>query len=216
MAASSLFMFVFNSYATPGSVNARGAGKNKLLAYSCGDPGNLVVTLYGWVLGLMLPLAFTGHRKFNNKYIVPAQVLSNLRQAIKKASRWGFDEFRCGMAVGFDSACADIVLENRLPLHAYVAFKGMELKWPEAAQKKYQDYLKSATQVRYVSTPPFYSWKMILRDKVMVKDTSLVITAWDGREDGGTWTTLQYARDLGIPILNVYNGLDWITSNPYE
>ncbi len=129
--------------------------------------------------------------------------MSNLRQVIKQARGWGFDEFRCGMAVGTDFAFAEIVRSLGYSLHAYMPFKGFGSTWPQSQQDKLREYLEYADVVKYVSEPPFYKWKMIVRDKVMVEDTSLVIAVWDGREEGGTYQTVEYAKKLELPIWNI-------------
>lgn len=148
-------------------------------------------------------MAFTGHRKLLGSYRVPEPVQLAIQEITKLARGWGFDEFRCGMAVGVDMYCASTVIDLEYPLHAYLPFKGYENKWPKAQQNTLQALLAKATKVKYVSEPPFYSWKMILRDKVMVQDTGLVVAVWDGREEGGTYQTLKYAKDMGTPVWHI-------------
>lgn len=156
----------------------------------------------------MLSLAFTGHRKVGGKYELNETLMSNLRHSILKVRAWGFDDFRCGMAVGADMNAAEEALTCGFNLHAYLPFKGYEERWPKAQKDRLETILKQATRIQYVSEPPFYAWKMILRDKVMVQDSSLVLALWDGREEGGTYATITYAKELGIPVWNIYR-MDW-------
>lgn len=151
----------------------------------------------------MLPLAFTGHRKLEGKYQVPKFIQDHLLSAIETAKGWGFDEFRCGMAVGTDMYFAEQVLAHNYPLIAFLPFKGYEDMWPKAQKEQLKALLAKAAQVKYVSEPPYYPWKMILRDKVMVQDTSLVLSVWDGRTEGGTFKTIEYAKELRLPIWNI-------------
>lgn len=159
--------------------------------------------------------AFTGHRKINNTHqLSPVHQLAVIK-AVKKAVEWKFNEFRCGMALGADMTFADAVMSNGRQLHCYVPYQGFELGWSQENQDLYNTYLEYASKVVYTSEPPFAKWKMLVRDKVMVKDTTLVIALWDGRVTGGTYHTIEYAKQLGIPIYNCYDER-WLTDNRYD
>lgn len=158
-------------------------------------------------------LAVTGHRQFDGRYEVPGFIQANLHSVIVRAVGWGYTEFRCGMALGVDMLFAEMVPPESL--HAFLPYKGYHLNWGKTNQERFNRILSNAGQVTYVTAPPFASWKMILRDKVMVRDTTLVIAVWDGRESGGTYVTIKYAEKLGIPVFNAYDN-HWLTDNKYD
>ena len=51
-----------------------------------------------------------------------------------------------------------------------------------------------------------YAWEKydqhgyFIRDCLMVDAADIVLAVWDGKEWGGTWNTIKYARDKGKEI----------------
>lgn len=163
----------------------------------------------------MIPLAVTGHRK---PYKVPEVVSYALENIIQKARRWGFSEYRSGMALGVDQEFARLVLKNEQRLSAYIPFKGYEDTWPQRAKEEYYRLLSEAYRVLYVSGSGYQKWKLMVRNKVMIKDVSLVIAVWDGRDGSGTYQAVEYAKSQGIPIWHIQpdGSTGWLTSNKYD
>jgi uncharacterized phage-like protein YoqJ len=75
------------------------------------------------------------------------------------------DEVVSGMALGWDMALAEAVLELGLPLSAAVPFVGQESKWPAPSQKRYRDILARATRVEIVSSGLYSPRLMMVRNE---------------------------------------------------
>lgn len=98
--------------------------------------------------GSMIPdpcttVAFTGHRTYCG------EAAAALAAAIRGLHAHGFRTFLCGMAVGFDLAAAEAVLELRgslpgLRLVAVVPFGGQEARFSHADRARYRAAMASA------------------------------------------------------------------------
>ena len=82
-------------------------------------------------------VAFTGHRTYCG------EAAAALAAAIRGLHAHGFRTFLCGMAVGFDLAAAEAVLELRgslpgLRLVAVVPFGGQEARFSHADRARYR------------------------------------------------------------------------------
>lgn len=122
----------------------------------------------------------------------------------------GFREFISGMAIGADTLYAAAVLRAKLMgrddirLIAAVPFEGQDSKWPPSSCKIYRGILNQADHVEYVCPPGYAAWKMQKRNEWMVdRAEHEVLGLWDGRNKGGTWNCIQYARRVGRLILRL-------------
>jgi len=106
-----------------------------------------------------------------------------------------------GMAIGFDMLAAEVCRDLGIPYLAAVPFKGQESRWPPAVRARYQRLLDTAIQVRFISQPGYAAWKLEARNRWMIDHANLVVAYFTGKP-GGTANCLQYAKGLGIEILN--------------
>jgi len=159
----------------------------------------------------------TGHRQLFGTYNGPIwdALEKVLRGEILKRVVEGDRTFMCGGAIGVDQLFGREVIRIRnekaensiMPgaddLHLVIArpFPGQDAKWPETSKKFYRWLCEKADRVFDVSVGSFTKAKMITRDKKMVDLCGTVIAVWDGRREGGTWETMQYANKKGKKIL---------------
>ena len=91
-----------------------------------------------------------------------------------------------------------------IPFIAAVPFEGQESRWPRQHQDEFRALLDKAERVEVVCPGPYANWKFLKRDEWMVDECTKLLALWDGVKDGGTWHTVQYARAIGRPRLNLW------------
>ena len=103
---------------------------------------------------------FTGHRpqklpwKLNNTSIQAQRAWTQTEQEIEKAIKDGYDTFLCGMALGFDMACAEIVLrlkkKYKIKLYGILPCLDQANKWAKIHQENYNHILKQLDGIRCI------------------------------------------------------------------
>ncbi len=145
-------------------------------------------------------VCFTGHR-----YAPQNCMLSALR-AIERLVRGGTTVFIAGGALGFDTIAARAVLSEKknypmIRLVLALPCPQQDALWNESDKKVRRDIIARADTIVLLAeryTPAC----MHLRNHYMVDNSSLCIAYFDG-SSGGTASTVAYARERGVPILNL-------------
>ncbi len=156
-------------------------------------------------------LCFTGHRSqklpwgFNENDPRRQKVKVALTKEIEKSICQGYVNFLCGMALGFDLMCAEVILElkNKYPqikLIAAVPCKNQQSKWPLDAQKRYVAIAKQVDAARCKYDSYTGSECMLERNSYMINNSSKVIALYNG-QPGGTQSTLHKAKQSGLEII---------------
>lgn len=91
-----------------------------------------------------------------------------------------------GMAQGADQIYAEVAYEKGIPLIC---------AWPyerklHPVEQKYHDY----AEVNHVAFHKFQPSCYVTRDKWMVDNCDIVLAVWDGNPVGGTYDTIEYAK----------------------
>ena len=145
---------------------------------------------------------FTGHRP--EKLREPEAVISRkLENEIRQAIADGFRVFITGMARGVDIWAAEIVLrlrEEGQPIRLICAcpYPGFEHRWPAEWLRRYNDILRAANLVRFISAAYSPSCFQV-RNEWMVDHSARVIAVFNG-EPGGTKNTIDYANSRNVPV----------------
>lgn len=135
----------------------------------------------------------TGHRA------IPPEKLSDVRikllAEIRLAISDGYTHFISGGATGIDILFAQLVLALReegcpITLELDIPYRN-RLKSPELRPLLPQCELVSVTSEAYQPSCFF------ARNRDMVQKSARVIAVYDGRERGGTFFTIRYARAMG-------------------
>ena len=155
---------------------------------------------------------FTGHRPHlfpwgDNMNDAGAQALKKrLEQAIEEAIRDGYTEFICGGALGVDTWAAALVLKakDRYP-HIRLT---LALPWADHNRQVVDaEYLwvKQLADEKIVVSRQQGRAAFLKRDRWMVDHSSRIIAVYDERSKlkGGTYRTLQYARNQNIQIVQI-------------
>lgn len=149
---------------------------------------------------------FTGHRRIAPQEAQQARLL--LRQEIARLEKGGVDTFLAGGAMGFDTLAAQEVLRARGSLFPWLRLVlvlpclGQESRWPARDAAVYRGLLRQADQVIY--TADVYSKGcMFQRNRFLVEHSAHCICFLKDRARGGTAYTVGYARQQGLPVVNL-------------
>lgn len=132
-------------------------------------------------------VAFTGHRTYRGA------AADALRRTVGELYARGFRNFLSGMAVGFDLAAAEAVLELRerapgVRLVAAVPFRGQEMRFSPADRERFRRVLAEADSVE-VLAPAYHRGCYAVRNDFLV-DNARVLVAWYDGSPGGTRYTV--------------------------
>ena len=111
----------------------------------------------------------------------------------------GYDTFLSGFADGIDLIFARLVLgfqdDYPVQLEAAIPYAG-RLKCPDPA---FQSLLASCSAIHVISEQ-YCSGCFFARNRFLVDRSNAVIAVYDGRRYGGTYQTINYAREAGRKI----------------
>lgn len=157
-------------------------------------------------------VCFTGSRpkglpwKYNENCDLCLNFKANLKQLLLKLIGLGYSHFITGMAMGFDMIVAEILIDLRdrdkraITIECAVPCLNQSEKWSASYKNRYNNLLKIADRVTYVSNQPFYNGCYQKRNNYMVDNASLVV-AGIGEESKGTITTVDYAKKRNKNII---------------
>ena len=144
---------------------------------------------------------FTGHRILGADFDMTV-----LFRGIEYLVGNGVDTFICGGAIGFDTACAEAVLELKksyphIRLHIYAPCNNQGERWSVVDQLRYQIILNKADLVDMPSVP-YFNDCMKIRNYKMV-DNSAYCICYLNNMRSGTGQTYRYAKQKGLTIYNI-------------
>lgn len=149
---------------------------------------------------------FTGHRNISAEHIVKIpEALDNLLETLISE---GFEHFKAGGALGFDTICALKVLEKKkkypnVTLELCLPCKDQAEAWAEHDRYVYYYVLKLADKVVY--SKEFYSKGCMHARNRMLVEGSEVCVAFCTMKSGGTAYTVSYAKNNGLRVINLYD-----------
>lgn len=149
---------------------------------------------------------FTGHRFINKKIDENTEIIikTKLKNEIIKLISKNFNNFISGGAIGVDTFGTEIVIElkkyHKITYELVIPCPNQSSNWSENNKIRYKKILENANKVVTISDK--YTKKcMLLRNRYMVENSSLVLGVYDGRTIGGTKYTLDYAKSIGRDVI---------------
>ena len=144
--------------------------------------------------------AITGHR------VLPKNFNFNkLKSVFNKLIDDGFNTFLIGMALGFDTACFNVLEQIKtkkdIKLIACIPCKNQADKFNKAQREEYFRMLSVADEKIYIREE--YDNKCMQERNEYMVDNCSVLVAYLTRERGGTVNTVKYARKKGVTVLNL-------------
>lgn len=167
--------------------------------------GKAELTLFGEASPRSKTCCFTGHRP--EKLTVPEEdVRVGLREEILRAIDEGYTIFITGMARGVDLIAAEVVLDQKvihpeLMLFCAIPYLDMEKVWGLPWRVRYER-VRAAADESLLFADHYIPFSYHKRNRWMVDHASLVIAVYM-QEDGGTQSTMSYARRQGVKIRQV-------------
>ncbi len=145
--------------------------------------------------------AFTGHRTYRHE----ADDL--LRRTVAMLYATGIRTFLSGMAVGFDLAAAEAVLNCKaahadIRLVAVVPFRGQEFRFSDYDRTRFERILAEADETILLSE--FYSrGSYAIRNNYLIAHAATLITWYDG-STGGTRYTVERALARNRKLIHLH------------
>lgn len=144
--------------------------------------------------------AFTGHRilEKNFDYNLLDKVIFNLIKG-------GTKNFFCGMAMGFDLAAAESVLQYKkdfeINLIACIPCHDQEKNYSQKNKERYLKILENCSD-KITLSEEYIDGCMFVRDRYMVDNCDVLVT-YQRRKSGGTSYTVNYAKAKGVNIIEL-------------
>lgn len=155
-------------------------------------------------------LCFTGHRPqklpwgYNENDKRCVGVRNRTKIEIENAIKNGYHTFLCGMALGFDMICAELVLELKkkyphIKLIGAIPCKNQSDKWSKLQQNRYGKLVKQLDDIRCIYDK-YVEGCMLERNDYMLNNSSMVIALYNGK-GGGTGFTIKKAKIKGLKVI---------------
>ena len=156
-------------------------------------------------------VCFTGHRSqklvwgFNGSDERCLKMQDNLRIEIEKTINRGYETFYSGMALGFDLICVETILDLKkkysdIKIVGVLPCKTQDSKWQVKDRERYRKLLWQLDGVRCIYDNYIGAECMLERNRFMVDNSALMIALYNGT-NGGTKSTIEYARSKGLEII---------------
>ena len=149
-------------------------------------------------------VCFTGHRTFSHAALSTLPQL--LEDTLTELIHSGYDTFRTGGALGFDTMAALTVLQlkARFPhvrLHLFLPCRDQNKFWNEDEKGLFDKILERADAVHY-TTEQYTNGCMLQRNREMIDGSAICIAYFDGH-NGGTAYSYGYANRRGVKVINL-------------
>lgn len=151
-------------------------------------------------------VTFTGHR------FIPYGKLSILKVALKsiilELYAKGYNNYYCGMAMGFDLLSAEVILSlkteyKELRLIAVVPYRNQDERFSFADKRRYRSILNRADET-IILREDYCQGCLLRRNDYMLAHSNQVIAYFDGENKGGTFYTCRNAQAEGMPVINLF------------
>lgn len=157
-------------------------------------------------------VCFTGHRSLG-----PDFDARQLAETVGRLMDEGYDTFLDGMAIGFDLAAFETVLEERkkrpdldVKIVACVPCLTQDVKFGTEDKARYRRLLEVA-DIRHVLHENYVYGCMDERNRLMVDNAALCVS-YLNKCSGGTYYTTRYAISKDVRV--IYTGRDGGFSSP--
>lgn len=153
-------------------------------------------------------ICFTGHRHIARTEL-PA-LLKELRRVLETAIPQGFVDFYAGGALGWDTYCAQTVLDLReeypgIALHLVLPCSRGEqtARWTEAQKAAYDCIFREADSCEFVSEEYTKSCMRLRNQRLVELADCCICYCSDPAGRSGTAQTVRMAKQKGIPVINL-------------
>ncbi len=147
-------------------------------------------------------VCFTGHRNIQQRN----EISDVLRRTILRLIDVGYCYFGAGGALGFDTLAAETILSLRrnfphIRLILVLPCRLQTYGWEYGDKIRHEEIKQRADKVVYTSDE-YFSGCMHRRNRHLV-DHSSVCVCYLTQNSGGTFYTVNYAKEKGLQIINI-------------
>ena len=148
----------------------------------------------------------TGHRpngfpwNYYNKMLKQNTLyINSLKNTVLTLIKSGYINFICGGAIGVDLDFAKTIVQLRNTLYPFISLEiavpcpEQDYKWSDDDKSIYRLLLSAANRITTVSDK-YTSTCMQKRNEYMVNNSDIVLAVYNGKNKGGTYNTLNYAK----------------------
>lgn len=148
--------------------------------------------------------SFSGHRQISKSHTETLPIL--LSDTVDTLIDSGVKTFQSGGALGFDLLAAGLVLVKRaknpdIRLKMVLPCRDQAARWPKKFQRAYENIISSADEVLYLGET-YDQFCMQRRNRHLV-DSADILLCYLTRSFGGTMSTVNYAYDKELQIINL-------------
>ncbi len=155
-------------------------------------------------------ICFTGHRVISKK-LIPG-LLRELAQILETAISNGYTRFYAGGAIGWDTYCAQMVLDLKeehpeISLHLILpcSRRAQTANWTENQRIAYDCIFGEADSHEFISEGYFKGCMKLRNQRLVDKADCCICYCNISKERTGTAQTLHMAQKKGIPVINLYD-----------
>ena len=153
---------------------------------------------------------FTGHRPqncpwgFNEKDYRCKKVKKEVKKIIIELVIKGYTNFYVGMALGFDTYCAEILIKlkrkyKQIKIIGAIPCEDQDFKWSYKDKIRYKKLISKLDKIRCIYKT-FNKNCFLERNYYMVNNSSICVALFNGKP-GGTQNTINYAKKQGLEII---------------
>lgn len=169
---------------------------------------------------MVMNVGFTGHRNCRTTDWLFEHLNDAVRRAADKGGKWFMsgaapgrdcDFLEAAMVerwrqagkpnVGFDGMFDVKGLPDGVVVQAVLPFKDFWEHYREQVGQYFDNLRRQLDVVSWLDEGEYHPGKMHTRNRWIVDNNDIMIAVFDGRQKGGTYQTLKYARKQGKPIL---------------
>ncbi len=147
----------------------------------------------------MKTCCFSGHRNLSFDALAKAEGF--LEKTIESVIAKGYTNFISGFANGIDIMAADLVYQFK-EYFPKVTLEAM-IPYEERLNKKdrqFQTLLRNCDKIT-VCSKYYFSGCMLKRNNMMIDKSNLLVAVYDGRVSGGTYYTINKAKEKNLEVL---------------
>ena len=147
-------------------------------------------------------VAFFGHRYIDNLFKVEELLEEQIRKLINEKE---YVDFLVGRNGDFDQCASSTVLRVRKNVRDDNSSLILVLAYPTAEYLNNEEYFHdyySDVDISYAASKAHPKSAIQIRNREMVDRADLII-CYIGKEEGGAWQTLKYAKDKEKAIINL-------------
>ncbi len=161
-------------------------------------------------------IAFTGNRSLTSPSglrgtHLNGAICNKLYELLEKEYlENGITTYLSGVAVGYDTLAAMVVLELRrkypsISLIAVIPFEGQDAKFTPEQRQQYNETIKQANHSITISPNGYSNEAYHQRNDFLIANSIKMYGYHNGKPRSGTGSTMRKAGERGVEVINLYD-----------